>query len=36
MDHVKGGYASFRRWEGRVKHWNSATGSQYQVRVLGE
>jgi hypothetical protein len=36
MDYVKGRYAPFGWREGRVKDGNRATGSQYQVCVLGE
>lgn len=36
MDYVEGRSAPFRWWEGRVKYWDSATGSQHQVRILGE
>jgi hypothetical protein len=36
MDDIEGRSTPFRRWEGRVKYWNGATGSQHQVRVLCE
>lgn len=36
MDHVKGRPTPLRRWQGRVKYWDGAAGSQHQVGVFGE
>ena len=36
MDDIKGRPTPFRWREGRVKYWDSAAGSQYQVGVFSE